>query len=311
MIKEFAIEPTLLSDWKDCRYLIEKFGFHKGRVISKFPKNWIQLVIQASDRHSKGERNRKYIVEKLKKFKSAMVSSWRDYQDPENWLKSAEIADEKRPFHAILAERNPNDHCRVIAYENLSEEHALFNCPTECSMKKNKDGFSEIAGPLLRYSKQIIFVDHYFWNVNYNFKRWGEPLKAMLRNISSNEIMPRFCTSASLDGEALQDRQEKIERNLPSFVPCGLKLEIALLDKVTGLDTHNRYILTERGGLKFPWGLDAKPDGSSDVVNLMAPEVHEAKFNEFYEPGSHGHPVVKRFVIVGTAAERDYSRKRI
>ena len=40
MLFEYAVEPRAIgSNWKDFKYLIEKFGFDRGRLISRFQKN--------------------------------------------------------------------------------------------------------------------------------------------------------------------------------------------------------------------------------------------------------------------------------
>ena len=45
MLQEYAVEPAAIgSDWQTFRYLIEKFGFDQGRLISQFPKHWFREV---------------------------------------------------------------------------------------------------------------------------------------------------------------------------------------------------------------------------------------------------------------------------
>jgi hypothetical protein len=42
MFYEYAIEPRAIgSSWATFRYIIEKFGFDKGRLISEFPRRWV------------------------------------------------------------------------------------------------------------------------------------------------------------------------------------------------------------------------------------------------------------------------------
>ena len=42
MLFEYAVEPQAIgSNWQNFRYLIEKFGFDRGRLISQFPKAWL------------------------------------------------------------------------------------------------------------------------------------------------------------------------------------------------------------------------------------------------------------------------------
>lgn len=40
MLHEYAVEPQAIgSSWERFRYVIEKFGFDRGRLISQFPKH--------------------------------------------------------------------------------------------------------------------------------------------------------------------------------------------------------------------------------------------------------------------------------
>ena len=42
MIKEYALQPELLSSEPVCRYLYEKFGYGRGRIIARYPKAWVK-----------------------------------------------------------------------------------------------------------------------------------------------------------------------------------------------------------------------------------------------------------------------------
>jgi hypothetical protein len=46
MLYEYAVEPRAIgSNWETFRYVIEKFGFDKGRLISDFPHSkWCDEV---------------------------------------------------------------------------------------------------------------------------------------------------------------------------------------------------------------------------------------------------------------------------
>jgi hypothetical protein len=62
------------------------------------------------------------------------------------------------------------------------------------------------------------------------------------------------------------------------LVPAGLTLRIVRWDKE---DLHNRYVLTERGGLKFGQGLDEGTNPPTDVVNLLGERVHEEIWKDY------------------------------
>jgi hypothetical protein len=121
----------------------------------------------------------------------------------------------------------------------------------------------------------------------------------MLQCVSQQKtILIRYCTSIAPKDETNAFRVGEIEKNLPKFIPQNLTLGVVLLNKSEGSDTHNRYILTERGGIKFPWGLDTQAD-KKDTVNVMEKETHQAKFNEYQTLATHA--VARILKIKGTA----------
>ena len=49
MIHEYALEPELVASWHDrmqFRFFIGQFGFGTGRVVSRYPKQWRELVLE-------------------------------------------------------------------------------------------------------------------------------------------------------------------------------------------------------------------------------------------------------------------------
>jgi hypothetical protein len=59
MLYEYAVEPkAIASRWETCRYLSEKFGFHRARLLSEYPKKWLRLTIEAAEPLPDVEKNR-------------------------------------------------------------------------------------------------------------------------------------------------------------------------------------------------------------------------------------------------------------
>ncbi len=45
---EYAVDPkAIATDWKTFRFVFGLFGFEKGRLISRFPRNWFEEVYNA------------------------------------------------------------------------------------------------------------------------------------------------------------------------------------------------------------------------------------------------------------------------
>jgi hypothetical protein len=49
MLLEYAVEPQAIGlSWQTFLYLIEKFGFDRGRLISRLPDKWKKKVTPAA-----------------------------------------------------------------------------------------------------------------------------------------------------------------------------------------------------------------------------------------------------------------------
>src|SRR5271155_3844061 len=127
MFFEYAVEPRAIgSSWQNFRYLIEKFGFDRGRLISQFPQAWLREVYAASAAMKEMERKR--FVEILKQSKhTRVIRSGRPY-DPAlgSWLKNAIAQHVSAPFHAIIVEQNPTRLGDVITVDEADENHPLM-----------------------------------------------------------------------------------------------------------------------------------------------------------------------------------------
>lgn len=296
MLREFAVEPALLGEYNEFRYLSEKFGVQKARMIAEFPKKWRLLVYKSASGFT--ELQKKRLEEWLARKETFLIPSGRGCDSSDDWLHSAELAHTNHPFHAILATANPRGHEKVLLPHDLPLESApLFKAQHECFMPRKPEDFAAISDLLLRSSRQIIFVDPH---ASAN-KRWSEALSAMI-DCAHPEAVIRYCSIGM--PEKRNYRLEDIRKYWPRAIPKGKTLEFILLDKDAGMDTHNRFILTERGGIKFAWGLDTSSDGSKDIVNVMAEDTHAVMFKEYDK--LVGRTEVERFAIVGT---RDYLPK--
>jgi hypothetical protein len=59
MLDEYAVEPEAIGlSWSDFRYVIEKFGFDHGRLISRFPNRWFEMVLEVAKTLPDVERKR-------------------------------------------------------------------------------------------------------------------------------------------------------------------------------------------------------------------------------------------------------------
>src|SRR3954453_22850192 len=95
------------QSWLTFLYLIEKFGFDRGRLISRLPSKWEKKVIQAAKEAGVPDVRMASIVERLRNAKRLVVDFGRTYDSEKSWIDNALTEHQRAPFHAIIARENP------------------------------------------------------------------------------------------------------------------------------------------------------------------------------------------------------------
>ncbi len=224
-------------------------------------------------------------------------STW----DPEKeWLPNAEEEHNRKPFHAILAKANPNSHPFVLEGHLVEENHPLWKVDVSQCMARTPQDVCTCVGPLLKISKQILFVDPYFRPKHYDYRILFAALLdlAVAERNSCPPLLEIFVsTKIDLSEQFFFDECAKY---LPNLIPTGIKIRIGFWSQRNGSEEiHNRYILTERGGVKFGNSLREGDAGTSDDINLLSEDQHKLRFGQYSGPTA-AFDLVNAIIIEGT-----------
>jgi hypothetical protein len=290
MIHEYALEPELVATWHDrliFRVFIEQFGFGTGRVVSRYPNKWRELVWNAF-RGGAGAREieRKRIEELIARLTSPEVrragSVWNDLRD---WLTNAEQEHSRKPFHAILARDNPRKNSGVICADDvISGTAPTWDAPSSIVVPRAAQAMANCVASMLRCATKILFVDPYFRASKPEFNR---PLAAFLQIVAGQvpAAVVELHTAERTDAPNWAAFRQECERYLPSRLPPGVKVKIRRWkNRIGGEGLHNRYILTDLGGVDFGVGLDEGDAGRTDDVNLLGVNVYRRRLEDYAGP---------------------------
>jgi hypothetical protein len=278
MLYEFALEPSLLNGWQIFRYFMGKFGVDQGRLISRYPRRWEKMVLDAL---SCGPVEKARIEESLRRGKNRLLSRYHEWQEMLPWLTNAEEEHSKRPFHAIVAAANPNNQPFILRETDLDETQppALWNIPRSRAVKRNATDMAAAVQVLLRMAKTILFVDRNFGPRIKNFRLVLEAfLISMLdehKKCKANRI--EYHTGDGLEGG---DFTTLCHGHLPDIIPNTMRLRLV---RWHWGELHNRYVLTDVGGISFGQGLDQASDTAQqeDVVTLLDKDLAEQLLEGF------------------------------
>lgn len=274
---EYAVEPdAIAANWDRFKYLIEKFGFDKGRLISRFPKRWEALVYDAIKASDMKDGEIKKATEKLLVAKkTAFLRSGRTYRPEIDWLSNALEQDAKLAFRAILANANPNGSDRIVKATDVDEDAPLFQSATAMQVPRTEADVAAALSSLLISSKQILLVDPYFDVLREDYRR---PLAKILETMAAFGIHDQTLQIHRKSDGAVPDMtayEANIAELVAPILPDRFKLEIyEWRSRIDGEQFHDRYLLTECGGVAIGAGFSCIGDHQNCLMTMLP--LHEA-----------------------------------
>jgi hypothetical protein len=298
MISEIALEPALLHNWDCFQRLIGLFGVAQGRLIARFPKKWADLVLASV---SCGPVEKHKITEALARTKeSLLVPRDHDWVAALTWLDNAIAEHGRRPFDAILARNNPAGHVDVIDGSDLD----VTALPPKLQAGPSRQivrSAAEMAAAvrvLFRLSKKMLLIDR---NFSPDKRRFRDPLGAMLACLLDRYGKPRRVeVEVHFSHRVLADAPDfkaSCTAWLRDVVPSGMSITVARWNHD---DLHNRYILTDRGGIQIGEGLDEANDQSTrteDVLTLLSAATAEQLMERYCGALGRARQVARHSIV--------------
>lgn len=300
MIHEFAVDPEAIANWQNFRYVVENFGISQGRLISRFPSKWKRLVYEACEESPPLEKAR--IVEKLNGIEDKLFSSGRSYDGNQKWVPNAVTSHLEHPFRAIITTAEQAGLTGHLDVDSLNDENETWSVPRGGAVPRTAADMADAAEKLLRCSGEIVFVDPHFGSE----ARFGKPLAAMIRRACDGERVPKrfeyHLNAKSIPGQEFSQQLERQRWHLR--IPPRVKLVFVRWNQFDEGDTlHARYILTEKGGLRFEHGLDEGNPGETTDIECLATKSHADRWDQ-YHPGGSAFQFVDAWMVTAEAVTK-------
>jgi hypothetical protein len=246
---------------------------------------------------------KKRIEVALTRLLSALSPRYHEWDEDKVWLDNAIKEHSTRPFCAIIARDNPNGSKAVIRVDDLyEEEEARWRTETQRRIERKATEMAACAEFLLQTAREILFIDPHFNPQRWHCKR---PLEAFLQAVAKRHpSMPKPTRIEIHTGHKSNGTQDsfndKCKEELPPIIPRGMKIRLVRWDQE---HLHNRYVLTDKGGLSFSTGLDEYTGRHPkyDDVYLLQQKLYEARWKE-YQRESSTFTFVDSLIIEGTPA---------
>jgi len=308
VIHAFALEPRLVATWgrrDEFRFIHDKFGVGTPRVLLELPRfsDWKDKVYAAASEIELSEKDWKRLEEIFRIFaehRCRRASSV--YQNVLSWLENAEREHAQREFRAIVATENPRRNPVVILGDDLGLPKArLWMCDTGAMPSRSPEELATVLSAMLINCRQLHLIDPHFGPENARHRKLLEALMDVLAGHALAPEVIRVHCSAKSDLKFFEEQAARMAERLPK----GCMVEFARLKQRQGGEKlHNRYVLTDLGGVSLGVGLDVGGTGESDDLLLLTREQYERRWSQYVADDGAFECVDRPSKVIGTRAQR-------
>jgi hypothetical protein len=286
VIHAYALDPPLVASWgkrDHFRFVHDKFGLGTPRVmleVRSFSK-WKRAVYDAATEAGLSQEDFKRIEELfrlLSENKCRRTDSV--YDGLLSWLENAEREFDRKPFAAILASTNPRAHRAIIAGDALDTSDQRWGCPTGMTVERKPEVLAAALSAMLVNCRMLHLVDPHFGPENARHRR---VLEALMGLLASNGVAPAVVRVHCLKKSTLEFF-EASAKEMATRLPTTTTVQFARWEQRHGGDRiHNRYVLTDLGGVSLGVGIEAGGEGETDDLLLLPQTTYSLRWAQYVE----------------------------
>jgi hypothetical protein len=289
MIKQIAVDPELFCQWEHHRALRNEFAVERGRLIAQFPKKWKALVRDLIEKWEREERLPTMKANTIRNWLSVpsggadtrFIRSRADYDGNEPWRSNAEVQAEH--FDLILSHQEFGVANAILADPDLDYlTDPRFKIDTQNRVPRNAASIVECVWPLVRISTCVRIVEPNFVPSEVRFMR---PLERLVDRLFAEQspiklIELHVSRPAGFSNTTIRNFYSQIDPILRS----GYQLRVFFW--ADGRERlHERYLLTDCGGIESSWGWDEGAATETTPVKILEESIWKKEWNR-YQIGS-------------------------
>lgn len=296
MIRAFAVQPEALNTAQRFRYVMEKFGFHQGRIVSRYPGKWERQVLKALNPATSGTLDETRVTELLRQYRQDRIANTSHGWDTTiGWIDNALAHnDSDEPFHAILADRTDADR-KIIGIDDADE--TTFEVPRGVSCRRSAEALVATILPLIRYASLIRLVDRIVLGKSTSAQgRWFELIAAIQSALIASGNMHAAIEFHSVTSEGDPTIETNNLQTTASSVLAGSGVKFHIWVSGERDASHARYVLTDVGGLSVDAGLDVTAADKETDVSILDKHLWVRRLAD-YDPATSPYRLFREFAV--------------
>ena len=314
MIHVYAISPELVVAWsrrEEFRYIRDKFGLGTPRAMLELPKftKWKRAVHEAAVSQQLKTEDMKRLEELFRLLGDRRCQRPDSlYDELVSWLENAEREYERKPFAAILAPDNPRSHGAIIVGDRIGDSaDPRWDQPTALTPARTPEALALALSAMLANCRTLHLIDPHFGPEN---PRHRKVLESLMSVLARNQVVPAVVQIHCLE-KSKREFFESSAKQMAQSLPSGISVRFRRWrQKDGGERLHNRYILTDLGGLALGIGLDAGGAGETDDLMLLSRAQYEYRWTQYVDSNGVFELADEPAPVVGQAVARQTPTRR-
>ncbi len=270
MIYEYAIDPKCLSEFNTFWQALNQFGIHHGRVLCTCPKKWLRDVRKAIyDAAGDDYVERDKMIDRVEELQHSGWLITRALSKPDDsansWIERILPEHRRMPFHGIICNGSENDVDCILTKYDLNDKNSNWYVDPTPQVTRTATDIAFAFAPLGRLSSDLLIIDPYFGEKPHNFSSIPEIVQAShcterpLKRVEIHTVSNRKGGIAATKKSVRHALSVEFRASLPAELPIRVSIWEC---KEKGDVFHDRYLLTDLGGVGITVGLDV---GQEDV----------------------------------------------
>lgn len=298
MFYEYALDPEILSDVARCRTFFGSFNNRSSRLIADVPKNWQQDAFQVINKlpHETCKPVlKKTLKENLKKLLRENLNKNRGVTGTasgETWEDVVVQEDNKFHFAAAFSVAARTSPVKIYAFDDLLFSGPIcWNSKDQQYVERKAKAIVDAMAPLLLVSKSIRLVDPHFSFILPTWGRYEPILKELVGRLGLFNFGRGISTISIHTSDKTGSMSHQLQEGVKRWLPGGVTIKVYHWPQG---DMHDRFLLTDVGGLYFGHGLDEFSPGRSEkvLVSVLDNDTYRTELAKVSSvaPLSYQHP---------------------
>ena len=296
MNERYVAEPAACDDFREIRFLLDRFGPYSGRYLVKYPDNWRERVLRHCENWGEVDKERvKALLRRAIEERVVVRDSGLPWDDTRMWVTNA----------AALTESSTRIDGVLVGRANQGRFPTLDEFDPSPTADEHLAGtakeYTRASRTLLMESPELAFIDPY---LNPCRKEVFAVLLEMFGVVAQGRCSRVVCWAR---GKEI-DKNHSVDQVLERFgeirrragYAAEKRLEFNVVDdKWSDSDMHPRYLLSKYGAIRFDRGFQVQGPKSAVEVSVVGKASHDKIFGMYFE-GRHDMKILESHSVIVT-----------